>query len=135
MRDVLLVLSGYRFMSAVMKFSWPVRSWVLLLVAFNMSSLFFLDHIEARVVLGVFLLGGMFLVIGEYRLGLVRLLGLGHSLWLIMLPWLYFRLDQLPDGGLVRYWIMGLLVINGVSLVIDIIDVIRYIRGDRAPQV
>lgn len=135
MSDFLKVISGYRFMGKIMNFSRPVRSWVFLLIAVNMSSLFFLEYFEAQMVLCAFLLGGLFMSIAEYKLGLVRLLGLGHSLWLFLLPWLYFRLAQLPEGGLVTCWVMSLIAINSLSLIIDILDVIRYLRGERAPLV
>ena len=133
MNDILKVVTGYRFLSRIMKFSWPVRSWVLLLIAVNVSSLFFLQYLEAQFILGVFVLGAMFMLAVEYKLGFVRLLGLGHAGWLFLLPWLYFRLDQLPADDMFRQWIMILIAINSVSLVIDIVDVIRYLRGERAP--
>jgi hypothetical protein len=135
MNALLKALIGYSFMSKIFRSPLVVRGWVTLLIAMNMSSAFFLEYTEARIVLAVFLAGGMFMFMVDYKLGFVRLLGLGHSLWLIMLPWLYFRLEYLPQQELVRHWIVALIVINSISLVIDILDVFRYIRGDRQPLV
>lgn len=126
---------GYSFMSKIMKFPLPVRVWVILLIAINMSSLFFLEYLEARVVLGVFLAGGTFMSLMDYKMGFVRLLGLGHSLWLGMLPWLFFRLEHLTEDTVVWNWILVLIIINTVSLVIDVVDVVRYVRGDRKPLI
>jgi CBS domain-containing protein len=38
-------------------------------------------------------------------------------------------------SGLFRNWILAVLVVNGVSVVIDVTDVARYCLGDRDPQV
>ena len=64
------------------------------------------------------------------RKGFVRLLGVGHFLWLPMLPWLWTRLAETPSG-LFRNWILAVLVVDGISVVIDVTDVTRYFLGDR----
>jgi hypothetical protein len=68
------------------------------------------------------------------KLGYVRLLGIGHFVWIPMLIWLGFRLDNILEGTLFRGWILTLMAMNTVSLLLDIIDLIRYLRGDRAPR-
>jgi hypothetical protein len=50
-----------------------------------------------------------------------------------MLIWLAFRLNHIPGGTLFHGWILTLIATDTVSLLIDIVDLIRYLRGDRAP--
>ena len=100
----------------------------------NLSSIFFLPRTEAWVVLGTGLLAATIMTALHAKLGYVRLLGIGHFVWIPMLIWLGFRLDNILDGTLFQGWILTLMVMNTVSLLLDIIDLIRYLRGDRAPR-
>ena len=68
------------------------------------------------------------------KLGYVRLVGIGHFVWLPMLIWLGFRLDNIPEGTLFKGWILTLIAMDTVSLLLDTIDLIRYLRGERAPR-
>ena len=44
-------------------------------------------------------------------------------------------MGDLPGDDAFGIWIQALIVLNSVSLVIDAVDVIRYIAGDRAETV
>ncbi len=44
---------------------------------------------------------------------------------------LWLRLDQIPVDEPFGLWIRALMVANAISLVIDTIDVTRYISGER----
>jgi hypothetical protein len=65
----------------------------------------------------------------------VRLLGLGHSLWLVMLPWLAVRLLGHGASDGFGKWLVAVIVIDSISVVLDAVDVARWIRGDRTPSV
>ncbi len=67
--------------------------------------------------------------------GFVRLLGIGHIFWVPMVPWLWTRLDQVEPESLIGYWIIAVVALNSISLIIDAIDVVRYVAGDREPYV
>jgi hypothetical protein len=100
----------------------------------NLSSIFFLPRTEAWVVLGTGLLAATIMTVLHAKLGYVRLIGVGHFVWIPMLIWLLFRLDHIPEGTLFHGWLIALIAMNTVSLLIDIIDLVRYLRGDRAPR-
>jgi hypothetical protein len=110
---------------------WP---WMAGLPLINLSSIFFLPRTEAWVVLGTGLLAATIMTALHAKLGYVRLLGIGHFVWIPMLIWLGFRLDNILEGTLFRGWILTLMVMDTVSLLLDIIDLIRYLRGDRSPR-
>jgi hypothetical protein len=110
---------------------WP---WMAGLPLINLSSVFFLPKIEAWVVLGTGLLAATIMTVLHAKLGYVRLIGIGHFVWIPMLIWLGFRLNHIPEGTLFRGWLFTLITMDIVSLMIDIVDLIRYLRGDRASR-
>ncbi|MFK7940954.1 MAG: hypothetical protein AB8B82_16355 [Roseovarius sp.] len=66
--------------------------------------------------------------------GYVRLLGLGHVvLWTPLLIWMWPRLPALTGAARIIAWTFWLTL--GASLIIDYIDVIRWLLGDRATLV
>ncbi len=100
----------------------------------NLSSILFLPRTEAWVVLGTGLLAATIMTVLHAKLGYVRLLGIGHFVWIPMLIWLGFRLENILEDTLFQGWILTLMVMDTVSLLLDIIDLMRYLRGDRSPR-
>jgi hypothetical protein len=109
--------------------------WIFVLFMTNMAAVFFLPRVEASVVLGALALGAMLQMAFFARYGFVRLLGLGHFHWFPMVVWLWSRLGAIQSEGLFRGWIIAVIVVCGVSLMIDVVDVIRYTRGERKPTI
>ena len=110
--------------------------WLALLVIVNfVIPLFFLNRLEAQVVAGT-LLASVILMTGLTALsGYTRLLGLGHILWIPLLYFLWMRLEQNPADDVFGLWLRVLMILNATSLIIDVIDVGRYIAGDRSETV
>ena len=119
------------FMKDTLKMPKHWVAWLWLLIGVNMlGPVFFRDTLEAKVVLAAIMGNAMLMVALHRKFGFVRLLGVAHILWLPLLPWLVTRLAELSPGPL-SSWLWSLVVINGLSLVIDVIDVVRYARGER----
>ncbi len=125
-----------KFNKGVMKMPIAWQLWLMLLVAANVvAPLFFLHHLEAQVVLGTFLVGAMLMTWLTGRFGFTRILGLGHIFWIPLLAFLLARVGHIPGNDAYGIWIWSLIVLNSVSLVIDAVDVFRYIAGDREETV
>ncbi len=86
-------------------------------------------------VLGTFLVGAMLMTWLTGRFGFTRILGLGHIFWIPLLAFLLARVGHIPGNDAYGIWIWSLIVLNSVSLVIDAVDVFRYIAGDREETV
>ena len=121
----------FGFFKAVLSMPGPIVVWVMFLFSVNLiPALVFLETLEARVVLGG-LMAGALLHLGVGRLGrhfekgFVRLLGLGHLLWLPMVIWLGYRVPLAEPGSPFAYALIAILVVDSLSLTIDTIDVIR----------
>ena len=117
-----------------MPFNWQL--WLLLLVAVNVAiPLFFLGRLEAQLVLGTMVANMILMTVLTRLTGFSRLLGLGHFPWLLLLYFLWTQLEQIPAGDFFGIWIRVLMVVNTLSLVIDSVDVARYLAGEREETV
>jgi roadblock/LC7 domain-containing protein len=124
------------FTKALMSMPMPWQLWIGLLVAVNVAGpIYFFEALEAKVVLAAFLASAASMMAIFAAKGFVRLLGIGHIFWIPMVPWLWTRLDQVEPGDLIGYWMIAVVAVNGISLIIDTIDVGRYVTGDRKPYV
>ena len=122
-----------KFNKGVMRAPTSVRLWLMLLIVFNLVvPLFYLHRVEAQIILGAFLSSVVLMTILTGLSGFTRLIGLGHIFWIPLLYFLWSRLGQIPADELFGIWIRGLIGVNAISLVIDGVDVLRYIAGDRA---
>ncbi|MCF8719611.1 hypothetical protein [Nitrospina gracilis] len=113
---------------------WQV--WVLLLMALNFAGpLFYFDRIEAIYTFWAGMLGaGIGLTLISFQ-GVTRLAGIMHAPWFCLLYYLWGRLPGLDLQTPFGLWLAAVMVCNAVSLVIDTVDVIRYLRGERAPLI
>jgi hypothetical protein len=116
-----------------MRFPWNL--WVGLQALVNMvGGLIFIRTLEGQMALACLMLS--FLIMwGIYvQKGFVRLLGLGHLIaWSPMMVWFGNVIAQGNAEGWFEYWLISVLVINGLSMMIDFVDVVRYSLGDRQP--
>ena len=125
-----------KFNKGILKMPLPWKLWLMLLIFVNMIvPLFYLDRLEAKVVL-LAIVASMILMVTLTKLtGFTRLLGLGHIFWIPLLLFLGTRFAEIPANDSFGIWVRMLMVLNAISLVIDGIDVGRYIAGDRAETV
>ena len=125
-----------KFNKGIMKMPILWQLWLMLLVVVNLVvPLFFLDRLEAQVVVVALLASATLMTILTGVFGFTRLLGLGHIFWFPLLYFLWLRLVQIPADDFFGIWVRALMALNAASLVIDIIDVSRYIAGDREETV
>ena len=121
-----------KFNKGIMKMPLQWQSWLMLLVAVNfLIPLFFINRLEAQIVLLTFVAGTMLMTFLTSISGFTRLLGLGHILWIPLLYFLWSRLNENPANEFFGIWIRVLMTLNALSLIIDAVDVVRYIAGER----
>jgi hypothetical protein len=125
-----------KFNKGMMKMPFHWQLWLVLLLTVNLIvPFFYIDRVEAQVVLAVLVASFVLSTILTARVGFTRLLGLGHILWVPLLWFLWTHLEQNPPDDFFGIWIRTLMTLNAMSLVIDAVDVIRYIAGDREETV
>ncbi len=125
-----------KFNKGLMNQSLPVKLWVGLMVIFNMIiPLFFLNRLEAQVVLAAIMASMVLMTLITATTGFSRLLGLGHIFWVPLLYFLGTNLGQIPSDDWFGVWVRSLIVINAASLMLDGADVFRYLAGERGEVV
>ncbi|MDT8428618.1 MAG: hypothetical protein RQ757_07620 [Pseudomonadales bacterium] len=117
-----------------------LQVWVLLLVVSHFAAIAFMVYKEGDrwrfrgepfAILGSFFVAALILEWLFAQVGYVRLLGLGHLLgWTPVYLWILLRRRQFDLGTLYGKYIHVYLLIAGTSLLIDALDVIRYLLGD-----
>jgi len=113
----------------------PLLAWVMVLMVMNTLSVLFLKRVEARWVLAAWIPNGIFMSFLFTQVGYTRMLGLSHVVfWTPLLIYLWRRRAHWNvAGSLTGKWLVGLFVVNLASLVVDYLDVIRYLMGDHTP--
>lgn len=117
-----------------LRFRLVPRLWCVWLVAVNSACLLFISHIEAQVVLAVTLLSVVIQSLIYQKTGFTRVLGIVHVAWIPMFLWLASRTESISENFEMRVWLIVLFLTNLISLLVDTIDVARYIKGERQPH-
>jgi len=111
-----------------------LQAWIYWLGIANVASVLFVwKSVEARwaaaAFVGVILFGGWLFD----QVGYVRLMGLPHVVfWTPLLVYLYRRRATIDPKTVTGAYLYVLFATDGISLVIDYIDVVRYLLGDGA---
>lgn len=125
------------FFTKFLKLPTPVIAWMGVLVAANgIAPVFFLGRSEAWVVLVTFIVSASMMMTVAEVIGFTRLIGgVGHILWFPLLLFLWTRMGGYPAAELYGAWIRLVMVLNAASLVMDLVDSVRYLRGQRGELV
>ena len=95
------------------------------------GGLIFIAHVEAQLVLASAIL--TLLVAGQIhkRSPFSRLIGLCHIPWLLLLPWLAYRIGNFEHTVWLELWLYYTSITIAVSIVFDAVDVYQYSKGHR----
>ena len=110
------------------------RLWNVWLVGVNLTCLCFIQHVEAQVVLATTGIAVMLQAAIHRKIGFTRLLGITHILWIPMFLWMATRLASISEHTDLQAWLTVLFMTNLMSLLVDTLDVSRFLRGERAPH-
>lgn len=115
-------------------------TYLYILVAANLGAIFFVvqrtpngyrPRYEAIAIVVAFLLAGEFMEYLYSQYGYVRLLGLAHLVfWTPVYIWVFKRRKQFASSPIFSKFVLFYLVMAGISLTIDTIDVARYLLGE-----
>jgi hypothetical protein len=125
-----------RFFRGFLKLPLWIQLWLGVLVAFNLLwPLLFWEQTESRIIVAVFALAALLMFSLTGLIGFKRILGLGHFVWFPLLFYLWTRLGAYPVAESFGLYLRGLMAVNATSLVMDVADVVRYFRGEKADLV
>lgn len=127
-----LVSDAFNMIRDIGRSSQTVNVWgALLNIVQLLGSLIFIAKLEAQVILVVLIF--TLIVAGQIhkKARFSRLVGLCHLPWLVMLPWLVYRLQTVEHSIWFNSWGYYVAIVVAISLVFDAMDVYRYSRGDK----
>jgi len=117
-----------------------LRGWLVILVTANLAAVLFVVgreqgrwrvRPEAIAILVSFVAAGVFMNWLYAQVGYVRLLGLAHLVfWGPVWAWILVRRGRIGSDSLFAKYLLVYLVIAGLSLAIDAVDVVRHLLGD-----
>ena len=118
-----------------------LQAWVMLLVITHVTALLFVVRRRPEGGLAIrpepvaivlsFLAAGVAMSWLYQQVGYVRLLGLPHLVfWGPVWAWVLHRRHDLGARTPFAIYVRAYLLVAGTSLVIDLVDVIRYLAGD-----
>jgi len=109
-----------------------LQIWLLILVGINFAAiLFVLKDWRPRIIILAFILVALIMGSMFERFGYTRILGLVHVIvWTPLLAYLWKTRKKYPEHIWTNRYIYLFVAIVGMSLVVDYIDVIRYLLGD-----
>lgn len=114
--------------------AWWLQTWIYWLVVINTASILFaFVRQDAHWVLTAWLANLLIMPAIFDQVGYVRLLGLSHIIvWTPLLIYLYRRMQtkEIAWATLSGKYLYVLAVTNAISLVIDYVDLVRYLIGD-----
>lgn len=115
-------------------------AWLALLIGTHFLSLIFTVYREQSAfryrwepiaIVVSFMIAGSIMEVLYQSVGYVRLLGIGHIIgWTPMYAWLLYHRKQIGFESMWGKYVHLYLVLAGISLVIDSVDVVRYLVGD-----
>ena len=118
-----------------------LQAWVMVLVIVNLAAAVFLVarrdgkfsvRVEALAILVSFFAAGAAMGWLYQQLGYVRLLGLPHLVfWLPVYAWLVVKFRRNEFTPPFKHYLLLYFLVAGISLVLDFVDVFRYLLGER----
>ncbi len=120
------------FYEGVAQYPVPIRLWLNWLTLVNLASVVFIKRPAARWILAAFVANAVCMITMAELNGFNRLLGINHIIfWTPVLIYLCRTRSRAEEPRAYRTWLDLYTVSISISLVIDVIDVIRYALGDR----
>lgn len=105
-------------------------AWINWMGVVNLASLAFLRRTEARWTIAAFAASFATMNVLYAIVGYERILGLAHVLfWTPLLAYLLPRLGRHPGNSAYGTWLRVLVATNALSLVVDYVDVLRWVAG------
>ncbi len=117
-----------------------LQAWVITLVLTHLIAVVFVVtreqgawrmRLEPVAIVASFILAGIFMSWLYGVVGYVRLLGLAHLVfWTPAFVWVFLRRRAVGTQSVFGKYLLAYLAIAGISLIIDVVDVVRYLMGD-----
>lgn len=127
-----LLLDAIRMIREIRSKGFAIRMWGgLLNLPQLIGGVIFITTVEGLAILATSIL--TLVVAGQIhkRNPFSRIIGICHLPWLVLLPWLIYRLQSFDHSVILKCWVYYVAVTIFISLVFDVLDIYRYARGEK----
>ncbi len=108
-----------------------LQLWIGWLVVINFVGLIYWRRTEARWIVGTMLINVVLMNLLFFEFGYTRILGLSHVIcWTPLLVYLWSRRSEIDPATHYGKYLGLLFATNLLSLLVDYVDVVRYLLGD-----
>jgi hypothetical protein len=130
---MILALSALYYLRDIFRYGPTyVRTWmVMMMIGLGVAPWFYVEHLAAQLMIGGFLIGGAILGWMHMKMGITRLMGISHAHWIVPMYFIYADLLSGTYSGEYRLWLGTAAFLTTLSLLIALINIIRYWRGNR----
>lgn len=127
-----IIVALTRFWKGLCRYPLFWQAWAHFIIFINIGGacLFWNQELSLWVVASMFASFAVGLLI-VYIHGFTKLIGLMHLAWIPMITHAIALLDIADITSPFGLWIRLLLIVNGVTLAVDTINIARYILGNR----
>ena len=120
-----------KFMKGVMKLPLIWQIWVAIMIVVNaIAPFFFLSENIAIITIISVIVGTLVAIVLVEVQGFTKLLGLMHAPWVPMLAAQIVALCKNEPQGNFRIWLLSSIAITSISLVLDVVDIVFYLKGN-----
>ena len=127
-----LLLDAIRMIREIRSKGFAIRMWGgLLNLPQLIGGVIFITTVEGLAILATSIV--TLVVAGQIhkRNPFSRMIGICHLPWLVLLPWLIYRLQSFDHSVALKSWGYYVAVTILISLVFDVLDIYRYARGEK----
>ncbi len=128
----MFILDVFHMIADIGRTSRAVNIWgASLNIPQFVGGLIFIAYIEGQLILAMVIF--TLLVAGQIhkRSPFSRLIGLCHIPWLLLLPWLLYRMMNFEHSTWLQIWLCYTSITIAISLIFDAWDIHRYFKGKR----
>ena len=128
----MVLLDAFRMIADIRRTNRSVDIWGgCLNIPQFIGGLIFITYIEGQLILTLVVV--TLLVAGQIhkKSPFSRLIGLCHIPWLLLLPWLVYRLMNYEHPVWLEIWLYYTSVTIAISLIFDAWDIRRYYKGQK----
>lgn len=118
-----------------MAVGWQIWMYWMIFVNLVAALPFAFTRNEARFIIVAFILAETFMMWLAGTYGFAKILGLAHIVfWSPLLIYLVarYRSGGVPRSSFYGRYVLTVILTNGVSLIIDAVDVVRYLLGEQS---
>lgn len=116
----------FKLFTDMLKQPLAIIIWVGILMGVNLAAFAFLEHKISIWIVAIFMIQAGFMMALYAKFGYSKIVGASHVLWIPLVAYLIMTVGNYSGTFQTYLWV--LIVINGISIVLDMNDVRQFFK-------